>query len=78
MSRIASIASLGDWRNMRLLFGAATKQGKIGLEDRCEKALFSMMHRSVLLDERFLNDSGFISTVGENELYELNTVFFLV
>lgn len=78
MARIASMASLEDWLNMRLLLSEAKRQGKIGLEDRCEKALFSMMHRSVLGDERFFNDSGIISTVGDSELYSLNTVFFRV
>lgn len=65
---ISSLTTLKDWYYMRLIL---SNIGDMYDESQCQKAILALIHRSVIPNDRLLNDIGVKDTLTEN-LVKLN------
>lgn len=71
---IASKTTLRDWLYIKLILNNIKRAWD---KDECEKALHCIIHRGLMSSSRLLNDIG-ISNIIDEQLYNVNSVFFKV
>ncbi len=69
---IASQTSLADWMFMKLMLNNVTNKWE---DASYERVLIALVHRQAIPNNRLMNDVG-ISDVIEEELYDLNSLYF--
>lgn len=81
-AKIASLTSLKDWYYIKMMLKGNSYMGARGgtsnsndAEQEYKHILLSVIHRTTFCPNRLMNDMGILNVI-EEELYDLNTVFY--